>query len=78
MLFNCRLVRNARPPWYDLLMTFFTKINSGIINALKRCLCINDKHILDKQALHLDAGCTKVNTSACRAMQHICRGNKTC
>lgn len=52
-------VRNARPRWDDLLMTFFTKINRGIINALKRCLCINDKHILDKQVLHLDVRCTK-------------------
>lgn len=54
----------------DLFMTFFTKINRGIINALKRCLCRNNKHILDKQVLRLDVRCTKTNTSACRAL-HI-------
>lgn len=55
----------------------FTKINRGIINALKRCLCINNKHILDKQVLRLDVRCTKASRSACRAL-HIFAVKKKC
>lgn len=65
LLCICGPVRNVRPRWDDLLMTSFTKINHGIINALKRCLCINDAHILDKLVLCLDVCYTKANTSAC-------------
>lgn len=58
-------MRNARPRWDDLLMTFFRKINRGIINALKRCLCIKDKQILDKEGLQF---CCALYTSKSAAL----------
>lgn len=47
-------------------MTFFRKINRGIINALKRCLCIKDKQILDKEGLQF---CCALYTS--KSAAHI-------